>query len=72
MIFKGFAEIQNGRHGTIAIFLKSQRDNYVTPRGGGRVFNRCVTDRSQHNVKKRYKGGKGKGQKSLKKVLRNC
>ena len=38
--------------------------NYVMPRGGVKL---CVTDRSQHNIKKRYEG-----QKSLKKALSNC
>ena len=33
-------------------------NNYVTPRGG---VKRCVTDRSQHNVKKRYEGVRGGG-----------
>ena len=27
--------------------------------GGARGVKRCVTDRSQHNVKKRYEGGRG-------------
>ena len=35
-------------------------NNYVTPRGA-RGVKRCVTDRSQHNVKKRYEGGRGGG-----------
>ena len=46
-------------------------NNYVTSRGGGGGgVKRCVTFRSQHNVKKRYRGGGG--QKSYKKALRNC
>ena len=33
-------------------------NNYITPRGG-RGVKRCVKDRSQHNVKKRYERERG-------------
>ena len=41
--------------------------------GGGGVIKRCVTNRSEHNVKKRYEGVRGGGgQQLFKKALRNC
>ena len=42
-------------------------NNYVTLRGGG--AKRCVTERSQSNVKKRYEEGRGGGSKISKKSV---